>query len=84
MTLKLQFDHSKKFQLDAIESTVKLFEGQKKLDETFVDFIDGVVPNKLTISEDNILQNLQAIQKQNQIPISDKLDGMNFPTACCE
>lgn len=78
MTLKLQFDHSKKFQLDAIESTVKLFEGQKKLDETFVDFIDGVVPNKLTISEEGMLHNLQAIQKQNQIPISDKLDGMNF------
>ena len=78
MTLQLQFDHSKKFQLDAIESTVKLFEGQQKFDESFVDFVDGVVPNKLTISESTILENLKDIQKHNQIPISEKLDGMNF------
>ena len=78
MTLQLQFDHSKKFQLDAIESTVKLFEGQQKFNESFVDFVDGVVPNKLTISESTILENLKDIQKQNQIPISDKLDEMNF------
>ena len=78
MTLQLQFDHSKKFQLDAIESTVKLFEGQQKFNESFVDFVDGVVPNKLTISESTILENLKEIQKQNQIPISDKLDEMNF------
>ena len=78
MTLQLQFDHSKKFQLDAIESTVKLFEGQQKFNESFVDFVDGVVPNKLTISESTILDNLKDIQKQNQIPISEKLDGMNF------
>ena len=72
MTLQLQFDHSKKFQLDAIESTVKLFEGQQKFDESFVDFVDGVVPNKLTISESTILENLKDIQKHNQIPISEK------------
>ncbi len=78
MTLQLKFDHSKKFQLDAIESTVKLFEGQQKFDASFVDFIDGVVPNKLTISETQILENLKDIQKQNQIPISEELDGMNF------
>ena len=78
MTLQLQFDHSKKFQLDAIESTVKLFEGQQKFNESFVDFVDGVVPNKLTISESTILENLKDIQKQNQIPISEKLDEMNF------
>ena len=78
MTLQLQFDHSKKFQLDAIESTVKLFEGQQKFNESFVDFVDGVVPNKLTLSETQILENLKDIQKQNQIPISKELDGMNF------
>ena len=49
MSVQFKFSHSKQFQLDAIESTVKLFEGQTKLDESFVDFIDGVVPNKLTI-----------------------------------
>jgi len=78
MTLNLKFDHSKKFQLDAISSTIKLFEGQQKHDESFVDFVDGVVPNKLTLSQDDLLLNLQDIQKQNEIPNSESLDGMNF------
>lgn len=78
MTLQLKFNHSKKFQIDAIESTVKLFEGQEKFNESFVDFVDGVVPNKLTLSENEILENLKDIQKQNQIPVSEQLDGMNF------
>ncbi len=78
MTTQFKFNHSKKFQLDAIESTVKLFEGQRKLDESFVDFVDGVVPNKFTISEEDVLENLKAIQKQNEITESQSLDGMNF------
>jgi type III restriction enzyme len=78
MTMKLQFNHSKKFQLDAIESTVKLFEGQQKFDASFVDFVDGVVPNKLTITENQIFENLKDIQKQNQIPVSESFEGMNF------
>jgi type III restriction enzyme len=78
MSAQFKFNHSKKFQIDAIESTIKLFEGQTKLDESFVDFIDGVVPNKLTISEESILENLKEIQKQNGITESQNLDGMNF------
>lgn len=57
---------------------VELFEGQKKLDESFIDFVDGVIPNKLLISEYEVLENLKNIQKKNKIPISEKLDGMNF------
>ncbi len=78
MSAQFKFNHSKKFQIDAIESTIKLFEGQTKLDESFVDFIDGVVPNNLTISEESILENLKEIQKQNGITESQNLDGMNF------
>jgi type III restriction enzyme len=75
---KFKLNHSKQFQLDAIESTIKLFEGQRKLDTSFVDYIDGVSSNKLDLEEKEILENLNEIQKTNQIPISNQLDGMNF------
>jgi type III restriction enzyme len=74
----LKLDHSKEFQLDAITSTLSLFEGQIKPEESFVDYVDGVVPNMLTISKEEILKNLKSIQKQNSLPISEKLNGMDF------
>ncbi len=78
MEQKFKLNHSKQFQLDAIESTVKLFEGQRKLENSFVDYVDGVSPNKLDVMENDILKNLNEIQKTNDIPISEQLDGMNF------
>jgi len=75
---KFKLNHSKKFQLDAIESTIKIFEGQRKSDTSFVDFVDGVSPNKLDLTETEILENLNEIQETNLIPISSQLDGMNF------
>ena len=78
MEQKFKLNHSKKFQLDAIESTIKIFEGQRKSDTSFVDFVDGVSPNKLDLTETEILENLNEIQETNLIPISSQLDGMNF------
>ena len=54
MKQKFKLNHSKQFQLDAIESTIKLFEGQRKLDTSFVDYIDGVSSNKLDLEEKEI------------------------------
>ena len=42
MEQKFKLNHSKKYQLDAIESTIKLFEGQRKMDSSFIDFVDGI------------------------------------------
>jgi type III restriction enzyme len=78
MIPKLQFDHSKDYQLDALNSTLSLFEGQIKLKDDFVDFIDGVHANELVISKNKILENLQHIQKQNGIDIVEKLHELNF------
>ena len=78
MKQKFKLNHSKQYQLDAIESTIKLFEGQRKIDSSFIDFVDGVSPNKLDLTEDEILKNLNQIQETNLIPISNQLDGMNF------
>ena len=72
MEQKFKLNHSKKFQLDAIESTIKIFEGQRKSDTSFVDFVDGVSPNKIDLTETEILENLNEIQETNLIPISSQ------------
>ena len=42
-----------------------------------MNLINGV-SNNLILSEEQILTNLQAIQTNNEINISEKLDGMHF------
>ncbi len=41
-------------------------------------FQEGGVGNRLEISKEQILKNVQEIQKKNELPASQKLDGMNF------
>ncbi|MDO9576505.1 MAG: DEAD/DEAH box helicase family protein [Candidatus Cloacimonadales bacterium] len=83
----LQFDPNQSFQLDAIKSIVDLFEGQplnqSELDFTFSDtnlqFSEIGVGNRIVLNDEQILKNLQSVQKQNEIkPASDTLDGMHF------
>ncbi|MDD4437671.1 MAG: DEAD/DEAH box helicase family protein [Tissierellia bacterium] len=82
----LHFEPNLQFQLDAINSVVRLFEGQpmeqSAMDfdlqekDTF-DFIDGVA-NRLLISEEQMLANLQKVQEENEIAVSSQLNGTNF------
>ena len=84
--MKLHFDPNQEFQTDAIKSIVDLFEGQPLKAGEFEFSIesvglltpDGGIGNQLKLGENQILQNLQSIQKFNEIPESDKLDGMRF------
>jgi len=85
--MKLKFDPNQSFQLDAIKSIVDLFEGQplnqSELDFTFSDtslqFSETGVGNRIVLNDEQILKNLQSVQKQNGIePVSQKLDGMHF------
>jgi type III restriction enzyme len=82
----LQFEPNLQFQLDAINSVVRLFEGQPKDDgetdflvkeEGKLNFIDGIA-NRLIISGEQILQNLQNVQRDNKVEVSNILHGMNF------
>ena len=84
--MKFTFESNLQFQQDAIKSITDLFEGQPLEDsmmefslseETELNLVNGV-SNKLVISEQQILSNLQNIQKRNDIPISEELDGMHF------
>lgn len=83
--MKLSFESNLSYQQDAIQSVVGLFEGQAIEDSLFqynfneqqASLIDGI-GNKLVLSEEQILANLQKVQNQNEIALSEKLDGMHF------
>lgn len=82
----LKFDPNQQFQHDAINSIVGIFEGQSlnqgdfsfSLNSESYMFKEGGVGNRLEINEEQILRNVQGIQKENELGVSDKLDGMNF------
>ena len=84
--MKLRFDPNQQFQIDAINSIVGIFEGQPlnhsdfsfTIDNENYLFQDGGVGNRLTVSEEQILENVRAVQGKNELPVSDALDGMHF------
>jgi type III restriction enzyme len=84
--MKLTFEADLPFQQAAIKSITDLFEGQPmedsifefKLEETGqLNLISGV-SNKLVLSEEQLLENLNTIQANNEVKISTILDGLNF------
>ncbi len=76
--IKLQFESRLNFQIDAINSVIELFEGSNVSEGVYPDFIDGINSNKLNISKEMILDNLQKIQEYNEIKKSEFLKTMNF------
>ncbi|MFZ4455469.1 MAG: DEAD/DEAH box helicase family protein [Bacteroidales bacterium] len=83
--MKLTFESNLGYQQDAIKSITDIFEGQPSEDsimnfdlkEKQMSFIQGV-SNNLILSEEQILTNLQHIQANNEISVSDRLNGMHF------
>jgi len=87
--MKLQFDPKQEYQLDAIKAVVDLFAGQSVLggdfrlekmfpEDRYLFSTTFVVGNNLTVTGDEILKNLQQVQKENSIEQSEKLEGLNF------
>jgi len=84
--MKLHFDPNQQYQHDAINAIVGVFEGQPLNHGDFSFTIDnrstitpiGGVGNQLTISAEQILTNVQTVQKENEISVSNELDGMHF------
>lgn len=81
--MRLKFKQQK-YQSDATESITNLFLGQSKgLRKEMVGrqgfMVEEIFSNKkLELSETEILNNLQLVQKQNALKVSKKLEGLNF------
>lgn len=77
--MKLKFDSNLEYQLNAIKSVLALFKGQKliKNDALFIAE-NGVIPNQLNINESKLLENLNQIQKENNLELSKNLETNDF------
>ena len=82
--MKLSFESNLSYQQEAIQSVVGLFEGQNVEDSGYsynltgaLNKIDGIA-NKLVLTEEQVLRNLQDVQEQNELPKSQTLEGMHF------
>lgn len=84
--MKLRFDPNQQYQLDAINSIISVFEGHPldygdfsfAMDAEDYLFQEDSVGNRLTISEEQLLENVRSVQEKNELPASDTLDGMHF------
>ena len=84
--MKLAFESNLQYQQEAIKSITDLFEGQPLEDSSIKSEISEMdtyahiysYGNRLVISEEQLLSNLQSIQDRNEIPVADRLNGMHF------
>ncbi len=92
MVMKLHFEPNLDFQLQAIDAVCDLFRGQDVCRTEFTVTRDPVgiqgrlsfvendlgIGNRLTLLDEEILQNLNAIQLGNGLPPSDSLESGDF------
>ena len=83
--MKFRFDPDLEYQTKAIQAAVRLFEGTQPLDRGFALISEnGVVGNRLTLSDAALLANLRAVQQDpdlhngRPIPPSETLDSRDF------
>lgn len=85
MQLKFQPDLS--YQLQAINSVIEIFKGQPVRNTGFaLSFGDGAgivqtdlgIGNRLLLTKDEILKNVQAVQRSNGLPASKDLEELQF------
>jgi len=85
--MKLHFDSNQEYQLQARKSITNIFEGQSlsssdfesSITETGTLFSENGIGNKLTLNEDQIWENVKAIQLHNKIRNPNpEFQGMNF------
>jgi len=85
--MKIKFYDNLDYQLEAINSIVDIFKGQEKVDTLFgikaqdivgTEQTETGIGNRLTLSADELLKNIQDIQKRNALDISKSLDKNNL------
>lgn len=83
--MKLKFKNQP-FQTDAVHAVVDLFAGQEKNQTTFsiaeawqpTLWGELGVANSLLLEDDAILSNMHKVQKRNNLPLTNDLQGRNF------
>ena len=73
--MQFKFESNQDFQLQAIESIAKLFDGQHHTTGQFGLEAESLtaIPNSLELDNDAILQNLQQVQSDNDLPADEEL-----------
>ncbi|MEW5799104.1 MAG: DEAD/DEAH box helicase family protein [Bacteroidota bacterium] len=73
--MQFKFDSNQEYQLHAIDSVVDLFEGQPRItnNPTFTFGSIAAVPNQLFLPEDEILSNLNEVQREQNIATDSAL-----------
>ena len=73
--MEFKFESNQPFQLQAIESVIRLFEGQHHVAGQLVLSGEGLaaVPNTLEVDHEAILQNLKQVQADNDLPTDEDL-----------
>lgn len=79
--MQIQYEHLD-YQKQAIFSIVDLFQGEISHSQDDFSLSDKdnmrVIANELLLSDDDILKNLNHIQTQNKMPLSERLDNLQF------
>jgi len=85
--MKFRFDSSQEYQLDAIRSVIDVFEGQPLADHntaipnsrsTSLGLSLSAIANQLLLSDEQILQNLNAVREKNSMEALDRLEACTF------
>ncbi|MDP2208748.1 MAG: DEAD/DEAH box helicase family protein [Bacteroidota bacterium] len=85
--MKLHFDSKQEFQIEAVKAITDIFEGQQlssgdfefSVNTTGVLLSENGFGNNLTLTQEQILENVKSIQQRNEIkePVTE-LQGLNF------
>jgi len=84
--MAIKFDSQKEYQQEAIKSAIALFKGQPSNDAVVPTqfssckeelFINGI-SNNLVLTDEQILKNLNDVQKRNEIDLSVSLETLDF------
>ncbi len=86
--MKLHFDSHQDFQIQAIQSVIDIFEGRPlnmgdyefslQQGDSSLAFTENGVGNAVRLTDQEILRNVQAIQKRNGVELSGELKSRNF------
>jgi type III restriction enzyme len=87
--MKLHFEKGLDYQLDAIRAVIDVFDGQplstgvfeysfSDADETSLQYTERGVANRLILSPEYLLSNIQKVQAQNEIAKISKIESLNY------